>query len=195
MAGPITEHGLPICGTTAQRPTNAETGCRYFDTTLNMLLTWDGTQWIGVGFETISLPVDSATVIAIGDLVYLDTDDAKPASLLADAGTEGANQDAFHDLFAGRAMQASASGETSPIIIATRGRFIYACPSATFEVGTLIGASENGAGNALLNQQVEGVATANLAIGRCSKRVAPAATSVELEIVSTILYGGVQTVA
>ena len=29
----------------------------------------------------VVLPVDSATVIEIGDMVYLDTDDAKPASV------------------------------------------------------------------------------------------------------------------
>ncbi len=32
----------------------------------------------------VMLPVDSTTVIEIGDLVYLDTDDAKPASSQAD---------------------------------------------------------------------------------------------------------------
>ena len=35
----------------------------------------------------VVLPVDSATVIEIGDLVYLDTDDAKPAVGQADQGS------------------------------------------------------------------------------------------------------------
>ena len=36
----------------------------------------------------VMLPVDSATVIEIGDMVYLDTDDAKPASAQTDQGTK-----------------------------------------------------------------------------------------------------------
>jgi hypothetical protein len=146
-------------------------------------------------YGVVRLPVDSDTVIEVGDLVHLDTDDAKPASSLADAGIEVANQEAFHDAFAGIAMDPSSAGATSPIRVATKGRFSYTCPSATFEVGALIGASENQAGDQLLDQQVEGVATANLAIGRVSKRVNPADTQVEFELVSTMLYGGPQTMA
>ena len=143
----------------------------------------------------VVVPVDSATVIEIGDLLYLDTDDAKPASSQADGGTEAINQETFHDNFLGVAMQRSRAGDTSPIRIATRGVFEFPCPSATFEVGTLIGASENGAGNALEDQQVEGVATANLAVGRCAKRVNPAATTVLVDIVATVSHGGPQVMA
>ena len=78
----------------------------------------------------VMLPVDSATVIEIGDLVYLDTDDAKPASAQADQGTEAANQELFHDKFAGVAMQASRSGDTQPIRVATTGVFEFDCLSA-----------------------------------------------------------------
>ena len=63
----------------------------------------------------VMIPVDSATVIEIGDLVYQDVDDAKPASSQADQGTEAANQQLFHDNFAGVAMQASPSGTSGPI--------------------------------------------------------------------------------
>jgi hypothetical protein len=143
----------------------------------------------------VVLPVDSTTVIEIGDLVYLDTDDAKPASAHADGGSEAANQEDFHDVFAGVAMQRSRDGDTAPIRVATRGVFEFACPSATFEVGDLIGASENSGGTALEDQQVEGVATANLAIGRCAKRVNPAATTVLVDIVATISHAGPQAMA
>lgn len=155
----------------------------------------DTLRWRYGDTSPVVLPVDSATEIEIGDLVYLDTDDAKPAGSLADAGTEAANQEAFHDAFAGVAMQRSRAGDTDPIRVATRGVFEFPCPSATFEVGALIGASENGAGDALEDQQVEGVATANLAIGRCAKRVNPAATTVLVDIVATISHGGPQTMA
>jgi hypothetical protein len=152
-------------------------------------------RWRYGDTSPVVLPVDSATVIEIGDLVYLDTDDAKPASAIPDGGTEAANQEAFHDLFAGVAMQRSRAGDTAPIRVATRGVFEFPCPSGTFEVGALIGASENTGGDALLDQQVEGVATANLAIGRCAKRVNPAATTVLVDIVGTISHGGAQAMA
>jgi Uncharacterized conserved protein (DUF2190) len=155
----------------------------------------DALRWRYGDTSPVVLAVDSATVIEIGDLVYLDTDDAKPAGSLADAGTEAANQEAFHDAFAGVAMQRSRDGDTTPIRVATRGVFEFPCPSATFEVGDLIGASENGTGDALEDQQVEGVATANLAIGRCAKREASATTSVLVEIEATISHGGPQVMA
>src|SRR4051794_31209557 len=91
----------------------------------------------------VQLPVDSATVIEIGDLVYLDTDDAKPASAQADQGTKGTNQQLIHDFFAGVAMQASRSGDTQPIRVATTGVFELDCVSATAEVGDLMGIDEN----------------------------------------------------
>jgi hypothetical protein len=142
----------------------------------------------------VMLPVDAATVIEIGDLVWLDTDDAKPASSQADQGTEGANQQLFHDLFAGVAMQASASGDTQPIRVATTGVFEFDCLSATLEVGDLMAPDENGGGNALLNQTVVKVATANAAVGRCAKRVHPAGTRAMVDIVSSVAKGGTQSI-
>ena len=60
--------------------------------------------------------------------------------------------------FLGVAMQRSRSGETAPIRVATTGVFEFDCPSGTFELGDMVGADENAAGNALLNQQVAKVA-------------------------------------
>jgi len=140
----------------------------------------------------VMLPVDSATVIEIGDLLYLDVDDAKPASAQADQGTEAANQELFHDNFVGVAMQASPSGNTQPIRVATAGVFEFDCLSATFEVGALLGSDENAGGTALEDQQIVSVATPNLAMGRCAKRVNPAATRVLVDVVSTVQKGGPQ---
>jgi hypothetical protein len=142
----------------------------------------------------VLLPVDSATVIEIGDMVYLDVDDAKPASAQADQGTESSNQLLIHDFFAGVAMQASRAGDTQPIRVATTGVFEFDCPSGTAEVGDLFCADENVAGNALLNQTVAKVATATAAIGRCAKRVNPAGTRVLVDIVSAVVKGGPQAI-
>jgi hypothetical protein len=140
------------------------------------------------------MPVDAATVIEIGDLLFYDTDDAKPASALPDQGTEGANQQLLHDTFAGVAMQASVAGDSDPIRVATSGVFELDCVSATLELGDLLGGDENAGGTALLNQTVAKVTNANAAIGRCAKRVNPAGTRVLVDIVSSLIHGGTQAI-
>jgi hypothetical protein len=142
----------------------------------------------------VMIPVDAATVIEIGDMVYLDLDDAKPASSQADQGSETANQQLFHDNFAGIAMQASPSGTSGPIRVATTGVFEFDCLSTTLEIGDLMGADENGAGTALLNQTVAKVTTANAGIGRCAKRLNPAGTRVLVDVVSSVVKGGTQAI-
>lgn len=140
----------------------------------------------------VVLPVDAGTEIEIGDLVYLDTDDAKPAAAQADQGTKAANQELFHDRFAGVAMQRSRAGDTDPIRVATTGVFEFLCASAMFEIGSLVGVDEATTGTELESQRAAAVATPNLAIGRCAKRVSPASGRVFVDIVSTVLYGGPQ---
>ena len=53
------------------------------------------------------------------------------------------NQQLFHDIFAGVAMQASRSGDTQPIRVATTGVFEFDCVSTTLEVGDMMGPDEN----------------------------------------------------
>jgi len=136
--------------------------------------------------------VDSGTVIEIGDLIYQDTDDAKPASSQADQGSETANQELFADNFLGVAMQRSRSGDTDPIRVATTGAFEFDAASGTFELGDLVGADENAGGDGLLDQQVASVSASKYAIGRVAKRVATAATSVLVDVRSTVMTGGVE---
>jgi hypothetical protein len=152
----------------------------------------DVMRWRYGETSPVVLPVDSATVIEIGDLVYLDTDDVKPAASQADQSSESANQELFHDKFAGVAMQRSRAGDTDPVRVATSGVFEFGCASGTYEVGQLFGAEEQSNGTQLENQKVDDVSTANLAIGRCAKRVNPADTRVLVEIVSTVMRGGPQ---
>ncbi len=152
----------------------------------------DTMRWRYGETNPVLLPVDADTEIEIGDLVYLDTDDAKPASTL-DEETKAENQEAFHDKFAGVAMQRSRAGDTTAIRIATTGVFEFQCASTTFEVGALLGPDQPS--SSLTNQQVASVATENLAVGRCAKRLNPAGTHVLVDIVSTVVYGGPQAKA
>jgi hypothetical protein len=152
----------------------------------------DKMRWRYGDTNPVIAAVDSATVIEIGDLVYQDTDDARPASAQADKGTKPANQEQFADKFLGVAMQRSRAGDTDPIRVATTGVFELDCPSATFELGDLVGGDENAAGTALLDQQVAKVSVPKYAIGRVARREAVATTSVLVDVRSTVMTGGVE---
>ncbi len=152
----------------------------------------DKMRWRYGDTNPVVAAVDSTTVIEIGDLLWQDTDDAKAASDQSDQGSETANQDLFADGFLGVAMQRSRSGDTAPVRVATTGVFEFDCPSGTFELGDLVGADENGTGDALLDQQVAPVGSSAYAIGRVAKREAGATTSVLVDVRSTVMTGGVE---
>ena len=100
------------------------------------------------------LPVASATVIEIGDLLYLDDDGVKPASDIDWDSTLAATQDAFARRFAGVALQASAAGESYAIKVGVSGIFEFACASATFAVGDSIAPAKQSSANALEKKTV-----------------------------------------
>jgi hypothetical protein len=152
----------------------------------------DKMRWRYGDTNPVVAAVDSATVIEIGDLVMQDTDDAKPASMFAWGANLAATQDAFDDKFLGVAMQRSRAGETAPIRVATTGVFEFDCPSGTFELGDMVGVNANTGGNGLTNQQVAKVTLSKNAVGRVAKRQASAATSVLVDIRSTVMTGGVE---
>jgi len=151
----------------------------------------DKMRWRYGDTNPVVAAVDGATMIEIGDLVWQDTDDAKPASAQADQGTEAANQALFVTKFLGVAMQRSRAGDTSPIRVATTGVFEFDCPTGTFELGDLVGVDENATSDGLLSQQVDHVSVGANAIGRVARRVAEAAASVLVDIRSTVMTGGV----
>jgi len=144
----------------------------------------------------VVLAVNSAVEIEIGDLVYFNSGAAAPASALTFGASLAATQQAFHDKFAGVAMQQSRVGDTQDIRVATTGVFEFDCASATFDVGARIGVDKNSGGTALMDQQVVAVASANpeLSIGYCAQRVNPAAATVLVDVVGTLSHAGPQAV-
>ncbi len=136
--------------------------------------------------------VDSTTVIDIGDLVFQEDDDVRPASDQADQGSEAANQDLFADKFLGVAMQRSRNGDTAPIRVATTGVFEFDCPNDTAELGDLVGVDENDAGDGLLGQQVTKVSGSRYAVGRVARRESVATSSLLVDIRSTVMTGGIE---
>ena len=151
----------------------------------------DKMRWKYGDTNPVVAAVESATVIELGDLVYQDVDDAKPASAQADQGSKTANQELFADNFLGVAMQRSRSGDTDPIRVATTGVFEFDCPGGTFRLGDLMGVHENATIDGLLNQQVAPVLASSVAIGRVAKRVPSAEQTVLVDIRSTIMTGGI----
>ena len=151
----------------------------------------DKMRWRYGDTNPVVAAVGSSTVIEIGDLLWQDTNQAKPASDQADAGDDADNQEAFADAFLGVAMQRSRAGDTDPVRVATTGVFEFDCPSADFELGDLIGADGNADSSGLLDQQVEKVSASGYAVGRCAKRGTSLST-VLVDIRSTVMTGGVE---
>ncbi len=143
----------------------------------------------------VMLPVPVGYVIEIGDLLFLEDGFAKPASTQPDLGTLAANQEAFHDNFVGVAMQCTTGASAETIRIATSGVFEFLCVSSSFELGELIGSTEEGTGQQLESQVVIGVAAENLALGRCVKQAASPTGKVLVDIASTVIHGGPQAAA
>ncbi|MCA9239024.1 MAG: hypothetical protein KDA37_02440 [Planctomycetales bacterium] len=152
-------------------------------------------RWRYGDTNPVQLEVDASTAVEIGDLVYQNTNLALPASELADQGTPALNQEMFHDAFAGVAMQCSPAGEAGPVRVATTGVFEFDCDAATFEVGDLIAVAENAAGDALEDQKVIATGSEPTAIGRCVRRAPNAVSTVLVDVVSTLVKGGVQAAA
>jgi hypothetical protein len=112
--------------------------------------------------------VDSATVIEAGDLVWLDTDDAKPASAFTWDTNLATTQAAFAAKFLGVAHQPSKSGDTAPISVDVSPHSVYEfdVASASYEVGQPLGPDANG--EALMDQQLEAAVAAS-AIARAAE--------------------------
>lgn len=126
--------------------------------------------------------VDSATVIEIGDMLWQDTDDVKPASDYTWDTDLKTTRTQFAEDFVGVAFDASASGETDDIAVYTRGTFVFECAAATFEIGDGVGPAK-ASGNALEDQKVVAVPENDYgSIMTASKRYGSNTTGVEVEI-------------
>lgn len=152
----------------------------------------DKMRWRWGDTNPMIAAVDAMTVVEIGDLLWQDVDDAKPASSQVHQGPLAVNQDLFADKFLGVAMQRSRAGDTEAIRVATTGVFEFECPPNTFELGDSIGAAEVLSGTKLANQGVIGVTDSANAIARVAKREAAVATSVLIDIRSTVMTDGIQ---
>lgn len=142
---------------------------------------------------TAGVAVDDATEIDAGDLLFLDTDDAKPASDQADQTGEPANQRLFAQKFMGAAAGGKLSTETwiDKILVdfdldAERE---YDCVSEVHEVGDLMGVDEAASGTALENKKLVKVTDEALAIAKIVRKDAAATTKCRVKFIKSILVG------
>lgn len=128
--------------------------------------------------------VDAGTVIAAGDLLYLDGDDAKPAASFPWTSDLATTQTAFAQAFLGVAHEPSPAGSSAPISVDLSPLAVYEfdCDSDTYEVGGLIG--PDGEASALFSQRLTKVATPARAIGRAAEFKASAATLLKVRLAS-----------
>ena len=128
--------------------------------------------------------VDSGTVIEAGDMVWLDTDDVKPASAFTWTTNLVTTQGNFAAKFLGIAHQQSADGDTTPISVDISSLSVYEMdvPSTTYEVGGTLGPDE--ASSALMDQQLETVASGVNAIARAVEYRATATGTLRVSFAS-----------
>ena len=90
----------------------------------------------------VRVAVDSATAIAMGDLVYLDTDDAKPASSETWSSDLATTQANFNNHFLGiaQADHAANSGAVLdfPVDISPTSVYEMVCDSETHEISDML---------------------------------------------------------
>ncbi len=142
----------------------------------------DKMRWRYGDTNPVVAAVDRDTVIELGDVLWQDADDAKPAWTLHDF-------EKFSDNFLGVAMQRSRKGDHAPIRVATTGVFEFDCVPETFELGNPV--SPDGECSGLQSQMVMKTSSYARAIGRVAKREPTAARSVYVAIYSTVMTGGV----
>lgn len=121
-------------------------------------------------------------------MIYLDTDDAKPASTAGLWNTDLATtQAALKDIFLGVALEASASGDTDDITFRYEGIHEMDADSDSYEIGALVGAAKD-TGNNLLAQKVDDAVAAG-AIGVVHKAAPASSTRVLVRIFSQVMSG------
>lgn len=135
----------------------------------------------------VTVPYDGSIQVDLNDLVFLDTDDAKPASSQADAGSKSANQAAFAPRFLGVASERKLSDAASgDLDVATEWVGEMPCVSNTFEPGDLVTVAENAGGTALEDQKLEKCTTVADAIGHVRRHYGSAVTTIEVVLRSRV---------
>ena len=134
--------------------------------------------------KLVRFPVDSATVIAKGDMLFWDTDDAKPAGDFTWDSDLAATQAGFANVFIGIANAPSAAGETDDIDVDVSPDSVYemTCASAAYKPGAPVG-PDKASGNTLLSQALEAAVAAS-SVARTTKAAPSSSTKIHVSFAS-----------
>jgi hypothetical protein len=128
----------------------------------------------------------------MGDLLFLDTDDAKPASSETWNTDLATTQNNFNNHFLGIAMADHAANSGAvldfPIDISPTAVYEMDCDSETHEIGDML-TPVKATGNALVANKVKKTSTAAGACARCMRRDPSAKTTVMVRLQSA--YWGI----
>lgn len=139
--------------------------------------------------DSVDLPFDGSILLNKYDLMYLATDDVRPASSQADGGSEAANQASFVPLFVGVALDTRLAADTAAVAkfpVATDIVLGMDCASDTWEVGALFTVDEDAGGTFLEDQKLVKTVDGTLAIGYAVSRAGSAATRVLVRLMSRV---------
>ena len=149
-------------------------------------------------------PIASADVIDIGDLMWWDRANSV-ARVFSHAnawtGSLAGSRGKVAENFLGSAMSAHVANDANVTTVRIAGRSTFSYPvgtAATFEIGDLVTADQDGSDNLLLAQSVEkltgtvglGLGEPSLCIGKVAKRDASSASTVEIEFMGINEPGG-----
>lgn len=144
----LVEHGHDISGTTAQRPTNVEIGQRYFDTTLGVMLVYNGSAWVNPSGVTAAAPANGAAAgtgnVASEQGGTLHTTVLTLTALsvtMTDAGAAGCHGGTkIYDFPAGNVI---ILGATTDLAITAGAGGITDTASVVGSVGSVVAATDN----------------------------------------------------
>ncbi len=141
---------------------------------------------LGDDLESVLLPNDGTYAIEQYDLLYLETDDVRPASAATDLTVKLQNQIYFAQRFVGISLDARAvaDGAKTDFPVAPFAVVEIDCVSSTFHFGDKVAATENTAGTALMDNKVEKTTDANAAIGIVLDEYASATTRIRVALIS-----------
>lgn len=161
--GTYTHSGTVLTRDRILKSSNSNNPVSWAAGTRNVVSAWPAEL---IKSNLILCPVDSTTVIEVRDMVWLDTDDVKPAADFAWDLDLGSTQAAFANVFLGVAIEASANGETADILVDISPLTAFAdypANTASYVIGDTLGPDENT--GALHSQKLEG-ASASGSIAR-----------------------------
>lgn len=138
--------------------------------------------------QLVRVPVDSATIIEAGDLVWLDSGEVKPAADFEWDTNLATTQAAFAAAFLGVAQEPSPEGESTPISVDISPSSVYefVAASAAYALGAPLGPDESS--STLMNQQLEAAVAAS-AIARTVEKSDGTVTKVRVSFASAYHTG------